>query len=233
MDHVPSASPLAQADAAKRRRDIGGELDAILSGDRALRTAPWYPARSGDLLTVHYEGTPNVPAWYETYAVQAGAYGLELHLTDRTPGEEFAGMSGFFAGPDDCGDDPFTTPWMEAGPRRLSIVRDGLTVHDGPRRTGGIANGHAAVEFGGGQAVTLLGATLLDLHGDLTQLGGWIDHDVPIPFGSASILRAEIPGRAPFAVDHVSLDQFNDGIALRDYVKAQWSTGRETPCQLT
>src|SRR5262245_63003289 len=129
MDRIPSTSPLKQAADAKRSRDIGGELDAILSGDRALRTAPWYPARAGDLLTVHYEGAPDMPAWYETYEVQAGADGLELHLTDRTPGEEFAGLSGFFAGPDECGDDPFTTPWMEAGPRLLSIVHDGMTVH--------------------------------------------------------------------------------------------------------
>ncbi|MEU6332825.1 hypothetical protein ABZ851_37110 [Streptomyces sp. NPDC047049] len=229
MDWIRSASPLEQADHAKRRRDIVGELDAIMSGARSLSTAPWYPARVGDLLTVHYEGAPDMPAWYETYEVRPGAGGLELHLTDRTPGEEFADLAGFFAGPDECGGDPFTTPWMEAGPRVLTIVRDGVTVHDGPRHTSGIATGPAAVEFDGGRLVTLLGASLLDLHGGRTQLGGWVDHDTPLPF-SAAVVRAQVPGRAPFSVPRATLDQFNDGSDSRDFLKIQWPTGQETPC---
>jgi hypothetical protein len=230
MDHMPSASPRALAEDAKRRRDIGGELDAILSGDRALRTAPWYPARTGDLLTVHYEGDTEMPGWYETYAVQAGPGGPELRLCDRTPGEEFAELSGWFDGPDECGGDPFTTPWMEAGPRRLSIVRDGVTVHDGPRHTGWIISGGALVTFDGDRSVTLLGATLLDLHGGRTQLGGWIDHDAStVPAFSAALVRAQMPGRAPFAVPHVNLDQKNHGTP-RDYLKIEWPTGSEGPC---
>jgi hypothetical protein len=231
MDRIPTASPLEQANDAKRRHDIGGEISAIMSGDRALRTAPWYPARAGDLLTVHYEGDRDMPAWYETYTVQAGTDGLELRLLDHTPGEEFATLAGFFAGPDECGGDPFTTPWMEAGPRLLSIVRDSVTVHDEPRRTGGIAGGRAVVEFDGDRHITLFAATLLDLHGDRTQLGDWTDHDTStVPFHSASVVRAQVPGQAPFAVDRVALDQSNAGTP-HDYLSIQWPTGRETPCQ--
>ena len=62
-----------------------------------------------------------------------------------------------------------------------------------------------------------------------TQLGGWIDPKAPAPFVSAAIVRAELPGRPPFAVERVSLDQSNAGMP-KDYLKAQWPTGRETPC---
>jgi hypothetical protein len=233
VDIYPTASPVEQAEDAKRRRDIGGEIAAVMEGDRALRSAPWYPARAGDRLTIVYEADSHAPAWYETYAVDSSADGLTLRLVDRTPGEEYGRMAGFFAGPDEFGDDPLTTPWMEAGPARLIIARDRVTVHDGPRLTGASA-GDAVVHFDGGLSVTLHGATLVDLGPNYygaryTQLGGWIDPKAPAPFVSAAIVRAELPGRPPFAVEHVSLDQSNAGMP-EDYLKVQWPTGRETPC---
>lgn len=41
-------------------------------------------------------------------------------------------LAGWFAGPPAlCDGDPFATPWMEAGPDRLAVLRGGRTVHQG------------------------------------------------------------------------------------------------------
>ncbi|WP_432017691.1 hypothetical protein [Streptomyces hydrogenans] len=108
-------------------------MSAIMEGDRALRSAPWFPSRPGDLLTVTYEAWGAEPEWSETYVVVPSAAGRILELQSHTRGET-RGLVGAFAVnqgyPDD---DPFTTPWMEAGPDRLTVTRDGVTVH-GARR---------------------------------------------------------------------------------------------------
>lgn len=40
-------SPAERADQAKRQRDLGAEVGALVDGEQALRTAPWYPPRAG------------------------------------------------------------------------------------------------------------------------------------------------------------------------------------------
>lgn len=121
---VDPASPLERS----------GEIDALMGGQRALESAPWYPARPGDVVHVAYDAIPACfPAHGETYIVERpdedGWYGLRL-LTHTRPAS--MGAPGDFAVDDDP--DPLFTPWMEAGPHSLTIVRDGRVVHPGGAR---------------------------------------------------------------------------------------------------
>jgi hypothetical protein len=123
-------SPLARAEEAKHRRDLGAEVDAPVGGRRALTEAPWYPSRPGDRLMLTLEAAEHGPRTTELYEVVAGGGdGMELRLLEVTP-EGAAG--GWYAGPPELyGADPVETPWMEAGPDRLTITRDGQIVHQG------------------------------------------------------------------------------------------------------
>ena len=129
-------SPLARAEDAKRRRDLGGELAALQQGHTDLTSAPWYPSRPGDLVHVHYEAAGEMAAFGETYLIAAGAHGfLSMQLLCHTlpdDTEYLAGLVGCFAVDDDP--DPLMELWFEAGPHRLTIVRDGRPVHIGGAR---------------------------------------------------------------------------------------------------
>ncbi|MEU2992556.1 hypothetical protein ABZ772_19710 [Streptomyces griseoincarnatus] len=129
-------SPLARAEDAKRRRDLGGELAALQQGHTDLTTAPWYPSQPGDLVHVHYEPVGGMAAFGETYRITAGAHGfLSMQLLcDTLPedSEHRDGMVGCFAVNDDP--DPLSDLWFEAGPHRLTVIRDGRPVHTGGAR---------------------------------------------------------------------------------------------------
>ncbi|MFJ5156363.1 hypothetical protein ACIQCF_33345 [Streptomyces sp. NPDC088353] len=140
-DTTPTASPLEQADDAKRRRDIVGEVGALMSAGADLESAPWYPARPGDLVHVHYEAAGQAAAFGETYIVgpeNDGLMGMQLlaHTLPDAP-EDGGGMAGCFAV--EAADCPIYELWFEAGPHRITIVRDGQVVHDGGRRARGSA----------------------------------------------------------------------------------------------
>ncbi|MFJ2719405.1 hypothetical protein [Streptomyces sp. NPDC087437] len=126
------SSPLQLAEDAKRRRDLGGELAALQQGHDQLTSAPWYPVRPGDLVHVHYEAGGEMAAYGETYIVgpeSDGLMGMQLlahTLPDATDNE---GMVGCLVV--DAADDPLYELWFEAGPHRLTIVRDGRPVHAG------------------------------------------------------------------------------------------------------
>jgi hypothetical protein len=128
-------SPLAQAEDAKRARDIHGEIDALMAGGRSLKSAPWHPLRNGDLVHVHYEAAGEMPAFGETYAVEPRdgfPRDLQLCLIHHTAAKEHDDMAGVFApGPIE---EPLYEAWFEAGPHRLTIVRDGRPVHVGGAR---------------------------------------------------------------------------------------------------
>ncbi|MEV5205138.1 hypothetical protein [Streptomyces sp. NPDC053720] len=114
-----AASPLGRAEEAKRRRDIGAEVGALLGGHRALTEAAWYPSRPGDRLLITMEATGQNPRTTELYEVAEGGDRLELRLVEVAP-EGAAG--GWYAGPPEAyGADPVETPWMEAGPDRLTL----------------------------------------------------------------------------------------------------------------
>lgn len=129
-------SPLAQAEGAKRARDLGAEVDVLNRAHRQLISAPWYPLRRGDLVHVHYEAGGEVTAFGETYVIGDAGDGLMdmLLLAHTLPSEsgDVEGMVGCFAV--EASDDPVYTPWFEAGPHRLTIVRDGQVVHGAPVR---------------------------------------------------------------------------------------------------
>jgi hypothetical protein len=138
-DDAGQRSPLAQAEDAKRRRDLVGELDTLMSAGQALESAPWYPCRPGDLVHVHYEAVgdvPLIPAFGETYVIGDAGDGLlsmKLLAHSLADGTEHAeGMVGCFAA--EAADCPVYDLWFEGGPHRLTIVRDGRVVHNGGAR---------------------------------------------------------------------------------------------------
>ena len=134
-DDTEQKSPLEKAEDAKRRRDLAGEVDVLMSAGADLESAPWHPVRPGDLVHVHYEAGGSSDAFGETYIVAAGQHGfLSMQLLAHTlpEAEDTAGLVGCFAVEDDP--DPLMELWFEAGPHRLTIVRDGRPVHIGGAR---------------------------------------------------------------------------------------------------
>ncbi|MEH0564681.1 hypothetical protein QBA57_39810 [Streptomyces scabiei] len=138
-DDAGPRSPLAQAEDAKRRRDLFGELSTLMSVGEDLESAPWYPCRPGDLVHVAYNAVgdvPLVPAFGETYVVGdagGGLLSMTLLAHSLADGTEHAeGMVGSLAAEQtDC---PIYELWFEGGPHRLTIVRDGRVVHGGTAR---------------------------------------------------------------------------------------------------
>ncbi|TQE35451.1 hypothetical protein [Streptomyces ipomoeae] len=133
----PGESPLARAEDAKRRRDLVGELSALMSAGNALESAPWYPCRHGDVVHVHYEATPTMPACGETYIVRDAGEGLmSLRLLADGVARDAGPFDGMTAGAlvVEAADCPIYELWFEAGPQRLTVVRDGRVVHNGGAR---------------------------------------------------------------------------------------------------
>lgn len=125
-------SPLAQAEDAKRARDIVGEVGALMAAGDELESAPWYPCRPGDLVHVHHEADRGQSAYGETYKILDAGDGLmSMHLlaprfASGDPNEEACVV--------EAADCPIYDLWFEAGPHRLTIVRDGQVVHHGASR---------------------------------------------------------------------------------------------------
>lgn len=119
-----------------------GESGARLSAGVTLESAPWHPLRPGDLVHVHYEKAGDLPAFGETYLVgDAGGPGdpvpplLSMQLLAHTCPDAVGaglGMVGCFAVDESA--DPLHEPWFEAGPQRLTIIRDGRPVYVGGAR---------------------------------------------------------------------------------------------------
>lgn len=121
-------SPLTQAEDAKRRRDLPGEIGALMNGQAQLHAAPWYPSQPGDLVHIAREAIADVAAWGETYAVDEGteAGQLWMRLLHRTlPSDGDLLSPGYYTG---CSDDPMHDIWVEAGPSRITVVRDGAVI---------------------------------------------------------------------------------------------------------
>lgn len=123
-DHT---SPLENADAAKRERDITGEISALMQGHSALENAPWYPVQAGDIVHIHYPALRDkIPAWGETYLVEPDKDGFLVlrSIAHTAPSEDYAGA--FAPG---LADDPLMEMWMEAGPHALVVIRHGRIIH--------------------------------------------------------------------------------------------------------
>jgi hypothetical protein len=125
------ASPVEQAAAAKSARDLGGEIGALMAGAEDLANQPWYPPRPGDLIHLAYKGF-GLPTHGETYAItqtpEASADFMDMSLLHTSyPDSSFAGCYAVSMDPD-----PLMEMWMEAGSYRLTVMREGVVVHNGP-----------------------------------------------------------------------------------------------------
>ncbi|MEU8893934.1 hypothetical protein [Streptomyces sp. NPDC048442] len=131
--------PLETAEEAKRSRDLVGEISALNEGHRQLENAPWAPTRSGDRLVVAFEAVGDNPGFTETYEVISSGLEhwpeqTELRLVGHTAPHD---QVGFYAGsPALSGGDAIETVWMEAGPDRLTVLREGKVLHQGSRTPG-------------------------------------------------------------------------------------------------
>ena len=129
-------SPLAQAEDAKRARDLPGELGALMSAGAALESAPWYPCRPGDVVLLAYPAAGDFPAHGETYVVDDAGDGLMSlklvsHSSPLATDEQEGYVGCYETAAADC---PVNEMWFEAGPHLLTIVRDGRPVHIGGAR---------------------------------------------------------------------------------------------------
>lgn len=125
MSGLPS--PAERVEAAKRDRDIAGEIGALVQGHAHLESASWHPAQPGDLVHVGYSAMgERSPAWGETYEVTNE---LSLRLIHHTaPKGAFVGAYA----PGLVGD-PLMEVWMEAGPHNVTVIRQGRCVYPEPR----------------------------------------------------------------------------------------------------
>jgi hypothetical protein len=120
-------SPLAAADAAKRRRDIGGEIGALIAGADDLARQPWGPLRAGDVVLTYLPPCGDIPAYGQTYLavddetdIDGHAMMREVSRTDELCAE--TGLAQFYE------------LWFEAGPHALVVIRAGAVVHGTPAR---------------------------------------------------------------------------------------------------
>lgn len=139
-------SPLAQAEDAKRRRDLAGEISALQAGERELKAQPWYPLQPGDvvLCSLGPLGDGDEP-YGETYLAAAGD---DAGMVDVDGGPMLRMVSGTDLGEDqaddrdgETADQAWTPPpcsfyelWFEAGPAALTVIRAGRVVHGDPAR---------------------------------------------------------------------------------------------------
>lgn len=116
-------SPLAAAEDAKRRRDIGGEIGALLAGADDLARQPWVPLRPGDVVLCYLPGDP---AYGQTFLAVSDETDIDGHAmvreVSRTHEYTDPGLASFYE------------IWFEADPDRLTVIRAGAVVHGTPAR---------------------------------------------------------------------------------------------------
>jgi hypothetical protein len=78
-------APLAEIDARKAARDLGGELATIRGHWAAMEAQPWWPPRAGDVAIGHPTGDPG--PYGETFLAQEYPLGLRFRSVSRTRGE--------------------------------------------------------------------------------------------------------------------------------------------------
>jgi hypothetical protein len=119
-------SPLAAAEDAKRRRDIGGEIGALIAGGDDLARQPWAPLRPGDVVLCYL---PGAPAYGQTFLAVDDETDVDGHAMMRE-----VSRIDEFAQPDLI---EFYALWFEAGAHKLTVIRAGAVVFGTPARTAG------------------------------------------------------------------------------------------------
>ncbi len=117
-------SPYAAAEEAKRRRNIGGEISALISGGDALARQPWAPLRPGDVVLCYL---PGVVTYGQTFVAIDGQTDIDGHAmmreVSRTDEYADSSLTGFYE------------LWFEAGPHTLTVIRAGSVVFGTPTFT--------------------------------------------------------------------------------------------------
>lgn len=123
-------APLAQAEDAKRRRDLAGEIGALLQGGADLEAAPWHPSQPGDLVHIAYSAVGPFQAYGETYVIEAAdvAPFLNMRLLHHSPNlaDDLKPLAGCYATEET--DEPLAEAWFEAGASRITVIRDGAVI---------------------------------------------------------------------------------------------------------
>lgn len=117
-------SPVMLAEDAKRRRDLGGEIGALMSADADLKRQPWLPLQPGDVVLTYIPGHGRVPAFGTTYVAVDGE-------TDPDTGACIKQVSS--DGSYDTGA-LFYELWFEYGADAITVIRAGAVVHGSPGR---------------------------------------------------------------------------------------------------
>jgi hypothetical protein len=82
----PGGAPLAEIEALKAARDLGGELAAIRGHWAQMEAQPWWPPKAGDVAIGHPVGGPD--PYGETFlAEEYPRVGLRFRSVSRTRGE--------------------------------------------------------------------------------------------------------------------------------------------------
>ena len=135
----PHPSPLDAATDAKQRRDLAGEIGALMSADADLTARPWYPIQPGDVILMHM----STGSHGETYLAVTDPDGFTdpggnppLRLISQTRADWHAEEEA--AGRDPLDRDPgdFYSLWFEAGPDLLTVIRAGTVIHGHPQHAG-------------------------------------------------------------------------------------------------
>jgi len=93
---------------------------------------------------------------------------------------------------------------VESPTFRLAAAEAWLRTHDKIRNPEPLPP-PATVTFTGGQAATLHAPHLLTRNG-FTKLGGYIERGLDVPWPTADIAQADVPGHAPFRVERANVD---------------------------
>lgn len=116
---TPAApAPVEAAEEAKRGRDFGGEIAALMGGYEAMHDEPWWPLQPGDVVLVNSTVTPSLGVTYTAELSELG--------DDHT---QLVPVSSQY---DSEPDMTIMAAYMEAGPSELTIIRRGAIIGGKP-----------------------------------------------------------------------------------------------------
>lgn len=128
-------SPLAAAEDAKRARDPGSEISALMGAEKDLLGQPWMPLRAGDVVLSFLPGIGSIPDYGTTYVAvddEVDEAGCRLRVVSHSR----PGPDGEAPGVPAC--ESFYDLWFESSPDDVVVIRGGAIVYGrGASRFGG------------------------------------------------------------------------------------------------